>query len=178
MKKLNIKCTYTELLPLHSLNVIQGDLKDLTKDNADRFKKQIIKQGFLSPVHVWKNGGKNYILDGTQRSRVLSLLQKEDYDVSQIPCIFIEAKDEAAAKRVVLALTSQYGTMTDQGLYEFMSEAEINANELIESFNFPEIDMDKFTAEYFKDELPPEVDEIPEIDESKVCSKCGSKIKT
>jgi site-specific DNA-methyltransferase (adenine-specific) len=175
---ISISCEGSDTLPFARITPFQGDLKDLSEENYNKLKREILTNGFAEPISVWKNNGHNYCLNGHQRLRVITqMVMKEGYACPPLPINWVEAKDEAAAKRIVLALTSQYGAMTDQGLYEFMSEAGINANELIDSFNFPEIDMDKFQAEYFKDLLPPEIDEIPEIDESKVWVKMGDEFQ-
>lgn len=62
----------------------------------------------------------------------------------KFPANPVEAKDYKEAKKKVLALTSQYGTITDEGLYEFIHEAGLDLDEIVESFAFPGIRWEKF----------------------------------
>jgi len=80
------------------------------------------------------------------------MIAEENFQCPQIPINFVEAKDEKEAKQKVLALTSQYGEITGQGLYEFLSTSDIDYSELENSYRFPEINTTKFIDEYFKDQ--------------------------
>jgi hypothetical protein len=87
---------------------------------------------------------------------------EDGYHCPALPVNWVEAKDENEAKRKVLALTSQYGKMETQGLYEFISESDISVDDIEESFHFPEIKLDDFRAEYYEDSVPEPETEPPE----------------
>lgn len=177
MKEIKVACDGKTLMDYRQLTPMQGNLKNLSKDNFQKLKKEILELGFSEPISIWKSD-KNYILNGHQRLNVIKhMVENEGYLCPKLPVNIVQARDEKEARKKILALTSQYGEITSDGLYEFMSESDISADELIESFNFPEIDFDKFGAEYFKEEIPAEADEIPEIDESKVWVKLGDEFE-
>jgi len=159
-------------LPLDDLTPFQGKLKELSQENYAKLKKEILELGISAPVLVWydKDTDKDYILDGHQRCRVLKTMRKEGYKIPRIPIIYIQAKDKRQAKRKVLALTSQYGEITKDGLYEFITENDISVDEIEESFRFPEIDLEKFGDEFFNEPSPPE--ETSDDDQLR-CKTCG-----
>jgi hypothetical protein len=122
---MNIKISPTlanlETVDYRELKDFQGNLKDLTEKHYNKLKKSIGKQ-FDFPFFVWRDSNNNnWIFDGHQRHRVLS---KELATPYELPCIFIDAKDEKEAKKKLLALNSQYGTMTKEGFDEFTFDFE------------------------------------------------------
>ena len=122
---MNIKISPTLLelptIDYRTLKDFQGNLKDLTEKHYNKLKKSIGKQ-FDFPFFVWKDAENNHwIFDGHQRHRVLS---KELATPYQLPCVFIDAKDKKEAKKKLLALNSQYGTMTKEGFDEFTFDFE------------------------------------------------------
>ena len=137
--RVEIKCQGSHELDLEDLTVFQGDLKSLSEVNYRKLRKEILELGFSSPIHVWNREGTNYILDGTQRTRTLKKMVEEGIEVPRLPIVRVQAKDIDDAKRKVLALTSQYGKIETQGLYEFMSDSDISVDDIEESFKFPEI---------------------------------------
>lgn len=151
---IQITCQGADVLPLDKLEVFQGDLKSLSKKNYAKLKNQILEVGFSAPIFVWEHKGHHYILDGTQRTRTLLKMQKEGFDIPELPIVWIDAKDMREARVKLLSIASQYGEVESQGLYEFLHEADISFEELDLSFQLPEIDFDKFKFEFFKD-LPP-----------------------
>ena len=50
----------------------------------------------------------------------------------------------------MLALTSQYGEIEPQGLYEYLHESDIKIEEC-EDYRFPEVNLDSFEDEYFRE---------------------------
>jgi hypothetical protein len=71
--------------------------------------------------------------------------------VPQVPVNIIEAADLSEAKKKILSLASQFGTVTNQGLYEFMGQGGIDFEEMAALNAFPEIDLDTFKMEFFSD---------------------------
>lgn len=132
--------SYKELIPF------QGNLKDLDTSNHDKLLRSMEKHGFFVPAFVWLNGGKSYIMDSHQRHRVLTLNEIEFENTGfEIPYVAIEAKDEKEAKEKLLLISSQYGTITVDGLDEFTSLAELDVDEL--DVNFDIINTDKLWAD-------------------------------
>lgn len=129
---------------------IQGNLKQLSKDNFEKLKKVLEKRGFDIPIFVW-NG---FILDGHQRVRVAQEIDLKPYEV---PYIEIEAKDQNEAKKRVLEISSQYGTITQEGYDEFT--ADLPESELLETVNFDALSWS--TEEEVEEDEPPEVSKEP-----------------
>lgn len=148
-KAISIKCTGAKNYKLDELVEFQGNLKDLSEENYNKLKREILNHGFSEPVSVWEHEGKNYLLNGHQRFRVLTGMKAEGYFVPPIPASVVQADDITQAKEKVLALTSQYGEITDTGLYEFMNESGIDLSYL-EDLRFPEIDLDKWRDSYIE----------------------------
>ena len=155
MKEIKINCTASDFVELDKLVIIQGNLKELKVENYEKLKGNILKFGICSPWHVWDHKGKNEVLDGTQRTRTMQKMREEGYKIPKLPVTYIKAKTKKEAKEIILSLVSQYGNLTSEGLYEFMSEAGISMGELQASFSFPEINFKKFNLNFFS-ELPEE----------------------
>lgn len=161
--KIEIKCTGARTAPVTDLKPFQGNLKNLSAENYNKLKKEILELGFSEPISVWDKKGELIVLGGHQRLRTLQQMIIDGYECPEIPINIVEAKNKKEAKRKVLALTSQYGEITKDGLYEFISEAEISMKDVEDSFRFPEIDFDDFKADFFEEPSDPEKDDaIPE----------------
>lgn len=147
---IQIKCKGADALYIDQLEPFQGNLKELSKENYEKLKKEILELGFSEPMSVWSHNGKFLLLNGHQRHRVLMQMKTEGFDVPKVPVNFVEAADVKEAKKKILALTSQYGEITKDGLYEFMNEADLAFPEIENSFRFPEIDFESFKDEFFQ----------------------------
>ena len=170
---IRIECKGHTELSINDLNILQGDLKDLSVQNYEKLKKQILELGFSEPVSVWKNDDKWWLLNGTQRLRTLQTMRDEGIHIPKIPVNIVEAKNIKEAKKKILSLTSQFGAMTSDGLYQFMSEGEIQFDEIVD-FNFPEISLDDFAKEFGENNFDPGTeDEQGKLDElSPIYCKC------
>ena len=178
MKKINVSCSGAALVDLDELNPTQGNLKDLTKENYTKLKKQILKNGFSFPFHIWKDGKMMRCIDGHQRIRTLKAMRDEGYYIPKLPVDYIDAKDEKHAKELILANISEYGNMTQQGLYEFIEGAEIDPEVLEIDYSLNQVDFDSFINEYYDNTDPDLEDEEPE-EKPKVdiitCPHCNKK---
>jgi hypothetical protein len=101
------------VIEISKLKPLQGDLKELTEKNYAKLKASLEKYGFFVPVFTW-NG---YLLDGHGRQRVMT---REGWGDTKVPYVNIEAKTEEEAKEKLLHITSQYQTITVEGLDSFM----------------------------------------------------------
>jgi len=150
-KKLEIQCSSSIDLDLDSLLPTQGNLKELSKDSFRKFRLQLLENGFSEPFSVWQNGDRNNILNGHQRLRVLLKMREIGDDIPQkYPCSLIFADDIHAARKKLLALATQYGEVTSQGLYEFMIDSDLSMDDM-KNLRLPEVNMDKFQEEFFVD---------------------------
>jgi hypothetical protein len=87
MQTVQIRCKAAINLDLHKLTPMQGDLKELSQINFNKLKQSILRHGITFPFFVWQSGGENYILDGTQRDRVLLGLSLPDTNVHRSPVL-------------------------------------------------------------------------------------------
>jgi hypothetical protein len=137
------------MAPLGSLVVIQGDLKELTEENYAKLRWRIENKGFDAPIFVWEN----MILDGTQRYRVLNKMLAEGWQLPEglVPVCDIEAENLEEAKERLLGYVSQYGQVTEDGLYEFLNGM---AEPHLESVDLPDFDMGAFQEGYLNTGVP------------------------
>ncbi len=140
-----IRCKGSRFLSYRKLRRFQGNLKELSVERAAELKGRIKELGWVSPIYVWKD---NEILDGHQRLAVLSSLLAEGYTIGDIPVVDVEAGSKKEAAKILLALNSRYGRITDEGLYKFMHETELEPIDL-EGIELPDIDLGEFTEAYF-----------------------------
>lgn len=118
--QVRVTCRAAETLPIDRLMEFQGDLKKLSKRNLERLKSRIIEDGFNVPFFVWENKGDYMILDGHQRLKALVSLREDGYDMPLLPVAFIEAEDEADARKKLLAISSQYGEFDAEELSDWL----------------------------------------------------------
>lgn len=137
------------LVDIDQLCEFQGNLKDLSVERYDKLKKQILKHGFSFMPHVWANEKKLYILDGHQRKRTLTKMREEGYKIPKIPVAPVMAPSFKEAKEIVLSGTSQFGEITDQGLYEFIAESGLDWRDVVRETQFPEIDFVDFVESHY-----------------------------
>lgn len=126
-----VKTSDLPTIDYRTVTPLQGDLKDLSEKNFEKLKRVLEKRGFDIPLFIWKHDGENYILDGHQRVRVAEKIGLEPVEV---PYIEITAKNEKEAKKRVLEISSQYGTITQEGYDEFT--ADLPEAELLDTVHF------------------------------------------
>lgn len=129
---------------------LQENLKDLDTSNHDKLLRVLEKRGFTTPLFLWWGGGDFYLLDGHQRQRVMQLneLRDETLPADQqhcVPYILVEAADIKTAKEMLLEITSQYGTMTVDGLDEFAALSDLDLASL--DVNFDAINFERLVGE-------------------------------
>jgi len=171
--QVRIECQGNDRLDISALEPFQGNLKNLSQKNYEKLKKDILTLGFSEPISVWKSD-KLYILNGHQRLRVLTKMREDGIEIPPIPVSFVEAKDKKEAKKKVLALASQFGEVSSDGLYEFLELSEIDFKEIEDMTAFPEIDLGNFESEFYDNESFEQDNEDKQ--ESDVCKSCGKKL--
>lgn len=119
--------------PISEFKASQGELKYLSKENYGKLKKTIQQRGFDIPVYVWfDEDGQKWLLDGHQRQH---LLNNEKWN-EPIPYLTIKAPDMKAAMSRLLEITSQYGTITQEGIDHFIATYELPEAEVFENTHF------------------------------------------
>src|SRR5262245_22219154 len=177
MKTIAIRCTAAVNLQLRELTPLQGELKELTEANFEKLKRSILKHGISFPFFIWQDNGTYFMLDGTQRDRVLRKLAAEGYHIPALPCAIITAKDKREACEKILLISSQYGKMTNESLYEFISKNELEFLELEEMLDLPQIKLEEFKIGWLQepDFKPASADEQGRLDKKNpvTCPECG-----
>jgi hypothetical protein len=174
---IKINCKGAVDIGLPELTQLQGDLKELSEANFRKLRASILKNGITFPLFVWQDNGSNFILDGTQRDRVLRKLVAEGYDIPPFPCAIITAKDKREACEKILLISSQYGKMTNESLYEFISKNALGFLELEEMLDLPQINLEEFKVGWLQepDFEPASADEQGRLDKKNpiTCPQCG-----
>jgi hypothetical protein len=115
---------------------LQGNLKDLNDLNYEKLKKVLENRGFTTPLFIWFMEETPYLIDGHQRQRVMVKEDMNDDGSYEVPYLEIEASSIADAKAQLLEISSQYGTITQEGFDEFIAIDEMPEAEIVEVVSF------------------------------------------
>ena len=150
---IEIKCKGTHWLKLQDIHILQDNenfcLKELSKKSFDKLSKSLLRYGFQFPFFVWYCQEENiyYTVDGTQRLKVLSALEKSGNEMPEkFPCVEIDAKDKKEAARTILLQSSSYGKMTQESYDAFSENFDLCGVDLCECLDlgvitFEDIDL-------------------------------------
>lgn len=165
-RTLKIAVRGSQTLPLEKLEPFQGSLKHLEKTEYENLRKTLIDFGFSFVVHVWQDKKSYYIIDGHQRIFTLNQMKKiEGWKIPEIPVALVEAKSFAEAKRKVLAAASQYGKVSKDSLSLYLKENDIQFDEVVANFHFPEVDFSEMADEFSKTLSDSGISDLPEDEE-------------
>jgi len=152
-KVIKITCAGSGAMPLDDFKDFQGNLKTLSKAKLEAGIKSIIKYGFSVPVAVWK--GHKDILDGHQRLFIVRyMIENLGYSIDgDVPYVDIMAKNrKEAAEKVLQIFNSKYGDITDDGLYEFINDFDIDIEAMAgEGLDLPDLDINDFLNGWVRD---------------------------
>ena len=165
-------------LPLNEIVELQGKLKRLDKTAYEKFKSQLIENGFTSPIHCWiPPKGKAKILDGHQRVATLKMMREEGVIIpDKFKIVVIEADSEKRARMILLGLTAQYGKMSDESLSDFAIESGIDLDWISTNIELPFNSGADIAPDLDFD--PSENDDLDNDDNEKVkCPHCHQVIK-
>lgn len=171
-----VKCKGSRLLDIDEMHEFQGDLKDLSTQDYEKFKKIVLRHGYSYASHVWLDPKTNkwMLLDGHQRKRLLTRMRAEGYFIPLLPVVEVEADSWEQAKEKLLAGTSQYGKMTEQGLYEFITDAKIDPALLDTHYRLPGIENNHFLSSFYDQSEPLPIENEPTSNASLTkCPECG-----
>lgn len=153
--RVEIKCEGASQLALKDMVHFQNNLKELSQLDYEKFRSKLLELGFSEPFSIWRNEGKCYILNGHQRRITLMRMIEEGIEMPRLfPVNWVQAEDYDQAKRKVLSLASQFGEITFDGLKDFAEQMDVDMNELLEEFRFPEIKPISFDDDLLPDVLP------------------------
>lgn len=149
-KVVRIECRGAALVELDHLLPFQGELKTLSEESYRKFRDEIDRDGFSEPFSIWNNAQvsedgeiritRYYICNGHQRRTGLLRMREEGWQIPPLPVSFVDAPDIQAAKRKVLALTSQYGEMTEKSLADYIKENDLDLADLKATMQFSALD--------------------------------------
>jgi len=154
---IRIACKVLDYLPLESISEFQGNFKKRAKKELEQIIVSILRFGFSFPFFVWRDGGRNWCMDGHGRILALAMMAKARYALDEagklhaakapapalpdLPVVYVEAENEAEAKQKMLRLNSQYGTIDPEGFRSFVDGLDVDWGELAlpsgELFEFP-----------------------------------------
>lgn len=142
MKKIVVENTNN--LPTLPFSVLKerfemNALKEAKNRDVGDLKRLIIKFGFKIPLIIWVEG--SYIIDGTGRLIALGLLEYEGYEIPEIPYMTVSAKDRKEAKEMALAISSQFGEITEDTLSDFV--LDLGESPDLGLYNFPGLNLDE-----------------------------------
>jgi len=102
------------------------EMKRHSKSHIEKLKKSLIKNGIVSPFHIWVTGKKTYILDGHTRQRVMGELKEEGMKIPNLmPGNVIQCKNMVEAKELVLIYDSSYGKIVQSAFDIFVEDIKI-----------------------------------------------------
>ena len=164
MKKIEIKCSGTEFISFNKLTDFQKNLKSITKINLKKLKKQIIVNGFIAPIFIWKDGEVNNIIDGHGRLKALNSFYKEGYEIPDIPIVLIEADNEEDARKKLLSITSQYGDFNLEELQGWLVKVDEDIADSLRFFdkelNFEMTEKGQQRGKNYNNEIVPEIEHM------------------
>ena len=157
---MEVKCKTNDTLELSQLVEFQGNLKERTDADFEKIAKSIKKHGFAFPFFVWKHDGINHVLDGHGRIGALKRMVAQGEHLPPLPVVYVNAKDEADAKELLLKLNSHYGKMTAESVRDFLGDLQIDFEDLALPEGVLDFSKDLNEAETVDDDALPEIDQI------------------
>lgn len=156
--KIKVSCECKDFLALGELTEFQGGLKSRTEFDVDKIVRSIRKYGIVFPLFVWRYDGVNHCLDGHGRLLALKRMAEDGDTIPPLPVVYVDCKDERAARDLLLRLNSHYGTMTKESVLEFIGGFDLD----IGDFELPAGKIDFDVADVQETEGD---DEVPDVDE-------------
>ena len=135
------------------LKWLQGDQKEPSVEKYAKLKASLISNGFAMPFNVWEDTkGETWILDGHHRQKAMLELEQEGYGIPDaLPANWVYARDRREAGKLVLVYSSIYARVTDESLYRFQTDFELDLEEVKDMIDLPDFNMDRFEAGYGKE---------------------------
>ena len=122
---IRITCETLHTLALEELTEFQGGLKIRDESDIEKIRKSITDYGFATPFFIWRNDATNYVLDGHGRVKALKAMQQAGEIIPPLPVVYVDCKDESAARNLLLRINSTYGLMTADSVRDFIKDLNI-----------------------------------------------------
>ena len=128
----------------------QDNFKDFDPDAAHKLKASILGNNFTQPFYVWDDPeGTIFCLDGKHRTKMLEQLIVEGHNIPYLlPATFVDCKDKKEAAKLVTIYSSIYARVSQQGLFDFLKEYEIEFSDLKGQIDLPEFSFDRFEQKF------------------------------
>ena len=143
-EQIRIACDVKDTLDYKLIKPLQGNYKKRTPEQIDKLCRVIIKRGIRFPSFIAKIDGEIWAIDTHGRLLAYEKLEKDGYQVPEIPVVYIEAKDKAEAKQILLECDSRYGKTNQQGFNDFISDLD---TDFLRDIEIPDIKIDFDEAE-------------------------------
>lgn len=163
---IEIKCSTKDTLNLSEITDFQGNLKERDNTDYEKIERSIKKHGFSFPFFIWKHDGMNHCLDGHGRLGAIKRLVAQGEKIPPLPVVYVDCKDEADAKELLLKLNSHYGQMTAQSVADFLGDLKIDFADLALPEGILDLSSTLLPEETINDDETPEV-ELEEEPDSK-----------
>lgn len=169
------------------LNLFQNlKLKEMTVSAYEQLKNSLKNNDYIDPLKVWQEtSGKIWVIDGHHRIKSFMEIEKTDKTIvipEYINAVFINFANRKEAAKAVVIYSSQYAKTTEEGLYEYLHQEQIDFDEIKLDMNIPEIDISTFEQSYYRnieDIVPESGENQGKLDHPIIieCPKCGYKIE-
>lgn len=148
-------------------------LKERGPGDVVKLKNAIVSDGFAFPIEVW--AGHRYVIDGHGRDIALRQLEKEGYEIPEIPVIEIEAPTKEAAKRLVLMRSSIHGRITQASVDRFVEDIDTTNLDLV--ISIPGIDIGVAGSEIGDGDAIDDFEsvDVDEEEDAMTCPQCGHR---
>ncbi len=157
------------------------NLKECDDASFQKLANSIKKYSFIQPFNVWEDteNGIIWILDGHHRQKTLQNLLNEG---TQIPELldgnFLDCENKKEAAELVLVYSSQYATMTQIGLTDFLEQngityAEMNAQVDFSDFSHAKYEQKNDVYDTANADEQEETETAPHLEEKNVIVKSG-----
>lgn len=139
------KIIKTGLVRWRDMEFIQdANFKSITREQLNKLKESIKNRGFIESFMVWQNKDVIVCLDGYHRTLALEELSEEGYKVpEEFTANFLDIKNKKEAAEYVLAYSSLFAHITNDGLYEFASQYMIDLSVIKLEIDLPYLDLNE-----------------------------------
>jgi DNA modification methylase len=132
----------TESIKWKNLQFIQQEnFKEWVNNGSEKLIQSIVKYQFIDPFKVWEHQGVLYCLDGRHRFLDLKKVSESGHNVpDELPATFINCANMTEAAELVLVYSSAYAKITQQGLFDFVQNFNLDFPDLQGLMSIPEFD--------------------------------------
>lgn len=139
---------------------LQDDnFKISTEEEYNKVAASLLNKHFIAPFYVWESEDTLYCLDGKRRETILKRIAQEGGVTCQgtfhafaipeeLPALFIQADTMQEAASYVLAYSSTYGTITNEGLHDFLQKFDLDYFQQSHEINLPDFSEQRFEQKF------------------------------